>query len=242
MSTTRRNLIVTAASAAGVATAAKVAGANGLLAPDGYGQSLTYAAQRLATGHAPAREFDRSQISAKPYQNGKPPSQADYQRHVSEDFANWRLSIEGMVDRPLTLTVADIRAMPLSNQITHLACEEGWSYIAEWGGVRLSHLLEQAGTQAAAKYVIYFSVQASRWDSIDISEALQPQTIVAHRMNGAEIPTGFGAPLRMRVPRQLGYKSIKYMNRIVVAADLKSFRKGLGSGAAEAGYQWYAGI
>jgi len=125
-----------------------------------------------------------------------------------------------------------------------IGCEEGWTYIAEWTGVPLSHILELVGTLPQARYVVYRSIQPGAWDSIDMAEALHPQTLVSYGMNGGELPVPFGGPLRMRVPRQLGYKNVKYINRLTITDNLKKFGKGLGSGelGAEDGYAWYAGI
>jgi DMSO/TMAO reductase YedYZ molybdopterin-dependent catalytic subunit len=234
MNPTRRNILLS-----GAAATATIAGANSLeLPPDSTGpwapgNTLNYAAHRLIGKHALAREFSRDQISKKPFANGRVPKDLDY--------ANWRLSIEGMVDRPTVWTVAEIQKFQTHSQITHLACEEGWSYIAEWTGAKLSDLLDSVGASPKAKYVAYFSVQP-RWDSVDIDEARHPQTFVVHTMNGAALPPGHGAPLRMRVPRQLGYKSIKFLNKIVVTDNIKQFGEGKGSFAAERGYAWYNGI
>jgi DMSO/TMAO reductase YedYZ molybdopterin-dependent catalytic subunit len=132
--------------------------------------------------------------------------------------------------------------LPSRSQITHIACEEGWSYIAEWIGAPLSHLLDAVGVHPQAKYVAYFSIQRGWWDSIDMADALHPQTFLTNAMNGGDLPVGFGGPLRMRIPRQLGYKSVKYIARLTLTDSLKSFGKGLGSAAPEEGYAWYAGI
>ncbi len=235
MNPTRRNILLGGAS---VATTATLVGNNVDLPPDATGiwapgHALNYAAHRLIGKHALAREFSRDQICKQPYANGRVPQGLDY--------ANWSLSIEGMVARPTTWTVADIQKFPAHSQVTLLACEEGWSYIAEWTGAKLSDLLDSVGASPKAKFVAYFSVQP-RWDSIDIDEARHPQTFVTHTMNGAPLPPGHGAPLRMRVPRQLGYKSIKFLNKIVVTDNIKTFGGGKGSFAAERGYAWYNGI
>jgi DMSO/TMAO reductase YedYZ molybdopterin-dependent catalytic subunit len=132
--------------------------------------------------------------------------------------------------------------MPVSRQITELSCEEGWSYIAEWIGTPLAIVLDNAGVQPEARYVVYQSHDDNAWDSIDLDEARHPQTLLAWGMNGADLPVPFGGPLRMRVPRQLGYKSTKYVNRLIVTDSLDGFGTGKGSADAEAGYSWYAGI
>jgi DMSO/TMAO reductase YedYZ molybdopterin-dependent catalytic subunit len=121
-------------------------------------------------------------------------------------------------------------------------CEEGWSYIAEWIGTPLAEVLHEAGILPQARYVVYFTTDSDWWESIDMADALHPQTFVTWGMNGGDLPVAFGGPLRMRVPRQLGYKSLKYMTRLTVTDSLKGFGKGLGSSEPEYGYSWYAGI
>ncbi|HEV1287169.1 MAG TPA: molybdopterin-dependent oxidoreductase [Bryobacteraceae bacterium] len=251
MSLSRRKLMTTGlaatAGASGLAVAAKLADRYGLIPPDrsgiyGPGEALTYAAQRLLTRHSLAREFPRSQISKTPFANETAPPSEAFKRLQAGGFADWRLSVEGMVARPGPFSLAQLKSYPSRSQITHLACEEGWSYIAEWTGVPLSHVLDVAGILPQARYVVYFSEQNGWWDSVDMADALHPQTFLAYGLNGGELPVGNGGPLRMRVPRQLGYKSVKFVNRLTVTDSLKGFGKGLGSAAPEAGYAWYAGI
>ena len=235
--------ISTAAGAAGLTAAARIANKYGLIPPDhggiyGPGEALTYAAQRLLTRHSLAREFSRGQISNPPFANGRPLHTEAYQRLK----ADWHLSIEGMVGRPSTFSLDQLKAYPSSSQITHLACEEGWSFIAEWIGVPLTTILNAAGILPEAKFVVYQSLESDWWDSIDMDDALHPQTLIAYGLNGGPLPPGHGGPLRMRVPRHLGYKSVKYITKLTVTDSLKSFRNGLGSASPEAGYSWYAGI
>jgi DMSO/TMAO reductase YedYZ molybdopterin-dependent catalytic subunit len=147
-----------------------------------------------------------------------------------------------MVVNPASFSLTELRCFPVRSQITHLACEEGWSFIAEWTGVPLSHVLSLVGTLPSARYVVYFSIQPNWWDSVDMADALHPQTLLTYGMNGSDLPVGHGGPLRLRVPRQLGYKSVKYLTRMTVTDSLKGFGKGLGSAAPEEGYSWYAGI
>lgn len=245
----RRGLITTgvaAAGAAGLAAAGKLAKAYGLIPPDGSGiygpgETLTYASQRLLTRHSLAREFRRDQIT-KPFPNEVAPPSVEFKRLQAGGFANWRMAVDGLVARPASFSVGDIKGFPRRSQITHLACEEGWSYIAEWVGAPLSHVLETAGILPQAKYVVYRSIEKDWWESMDMSDAMHPQTVIAYAMNGAELPVAFGGPLRMRVPRQLGYKSVKYINRLTVTDDITRFGKGLGSASPEDGYAWYAGI
>jgi len=243
----RRRLIGAGLGITGLAAAAKLAAHYGLVPPDsgglyGPGETLTYASQRLLTRHSLAREFDRSQISQRPFANPVDPLGDSFRRFEAGGFSEWRLRVDGMVAHPVTFSVADLRLMPHRSQITSVQCEEGWNYIAEWTGVPLAHVLEAAGALPQARYVVYRSFQPDWWESIDMADALHPQTILAHGMNGGELPVGFGGPLRLRVPRQLGYKSVKYIVRLTVTDNLKKFGKGLGSSSPEGGYAWYAGI
>jgi len=247
----RRRLITTglaaAAGASGLAVAARLADRYGLIPPDhggiyGAGETLTYAAQRiLMSHHSMAREFNRSEISKVMPINGRPPETDPYQRLLRGQFADWRLTVDGLVARPSAFSLAELKRFPSQTNITHQACEEGWSFIAEWTGVRLSHVLNLVGISAQAKYVVFFPFDDS-WDSLDMPDAFHAQTTLAYAMNGDEMPTGHGAPLRVRVPRQLGYKSIKYLSHITVVDSLKKIGKGLGSISPEEGYSWYAGI
>jgi DMSO/TMAO reductase YedYZ molybdopterin-dependent catalytic subunit len=247
----RRQLItsglVTAAGASGLVVADGLAKRYGLIPPDsggpyGAGETLTYAAQRILTSHSMAREFSRSQISNPPFANPVAPFSAEFKRLQAGGFADWRLAVDGLVARPASFSLAELKSYPSRSQITHLACEEGWSYIAEWTGVPLSHVLELAGTSPAARYVVYFSIEKDWWDSIDMADAMHPQTLIAYGMNDGELPVANGGPLRLRVPRQLGYKNVKYITRLTVTDNLKRFGEGLGSSAPEGGYAWYAGI
>lgn len=247
----RRKLIATGlaatAGASGLAVAARLAERYGLIPPDhgsiyGAGETLTYASQRLLTRYSLAREFPRSQISKTPFPNGRPPRDEAFTRLQAGAFAGWRLAVDGMVARPASFSPAELGSYPSRSQITHLACEEGWSFIAEWTGVPLFHLLNVVGILPQARYVVYFSIQHGWWDSVDMADALHPQTLVTYGMNGGALPVGHGGPIRLRVPRQLGYKSVKYITRLTVTDSLKGFGKGLGSAAPEDGYAWYAGI
>ncbi|MGA2844216.1 MAG: molybdopterin-dependent oxidoreductase [Candidatus Acidiferrales bacterium] len=247
----RRRLILgglaTAAGVSALGVAARIAQKYGLVPPDhggiyGLGETLTYASQRLLTRHSLAREFSRSQISNPPFANEMPPLNDAYKRLQAGGFADWRLTVDGMVERPASFSLDQLKSYPRRSQITHLACEEGWSYIAEWIGVPLSHVLDAVGVKPQAKYVAYFSIDPDWWDSVDMADALHPQTFLAYGMNGNELPVGNGGPLRMRVPRHLGYKSVKFVTHLTVTDSMKGFGQGLGSAAPEGGYSWYAGI
>jgi len=247
----RRQLItagaVTAAGVGGLAVAAKIARRYGLMPPDsggvfGPGETLTYAAQRLLTRHSMAREFSRSQISAKPLMNEVSPLGDEFAGLQKAGFGDWRLTVDGTVARPGSFSLAELRSFPRRSHITMIQCEEGWSYIAEWTGVPLSHVLDVVGVAPGATHVVYRSFQKDWWESMDMADAVHPQTLLAHEMNGGELPVGFGGPLRMRVARQLGYKSLKYVTHLTVTNNIKQFGKGLGSAEPEFGYSWYAGI
>src|SRR5271163_1649142 len=235
------------AGVAGLGVAARIARSYGLIPPDhggiyGLGETLTYASQRLLTKHSLAREFPRSQISKPPFANEIEPPTEEFKRLQAGGFADWRLTVNGMVARPGSFSLDQLKSYPAQSQITMLQCEEGWSYIAEWIGVPLSHVLNVVGVLPHARYVVYFSIEPDTWDSIDMADALHPQTLLTYGMNGDGLPVGHGGPLRLRVPRQLGYKNVKFINHITVADNLKGFGKGLGSASADAGYAWYAGI
>jgi DMSO/TMAO reductase YedYZ molybdopterin-dependent catalytic subunit len=249
--TSRRKFVTTglavAAGASGIALGAKVARHYGLIPPDagglyGPGEMLTYAAQRLLTRHSMAREFSRSEISKNPFANEVDPLGEEFKRLQAAGFVDWRVAVDGMAARPATFSLAEIRSFPCNTQITMIGCEEGWTYIAEWTGVQLSYILDRVGALPQVRYVVYRSIQPDWWESIDMADALHPQTLLAHRMNGKELPVSFGGPLRLRVPRQLGYKNLKYINRLTLTDNVKSFGKGLGGANPDGGYAWYAGI
>jgi DMSO/TMAO reductase YedYZ molybdopterin-dependent catalytic subunit len=247
----RRKLITTGlaatAGALGLGVAARIAQRYGLVPPDhsgiyGLGETMTYASQRLLTKHSLAREFPRSLISQRPLANEIPPLNEAFKRLQAGRFADWRLSVNGLVARPVSFSLDQLKSYSSHSQITMLQCEEGWSYIAEWIGVPLSQILRAAEVHPQAKYVVYFSIDPEWWESIDMADALHPQTFLAYGMNGAELPVGNGGPLRLRLPRQLGYKNVKYITHLTVTDSLKGFGKGLGSASPEGGYAWYAGI
>ena len=247
----RRKLITTGlaatAGASGIAVAASLARRYGLIPPDGAGiygpgETLTYAAHRLLTRNSMAREFRRSEISPLPFANEVERLSDEFKRLQDGKFADWKVAVNGMVSHPGFISLADIKAFPRSSQITLIACEEGWSYVAEWIGTPLSHILNMVGILPQARYVVYRSIQSNWWDSIDLADAFHPQTFMTYGMNGKDLPVAFGGPLRMRVPRQLGYKNVKYITSLTVTDNLKQFGKGLGSSSPEEGYSWYAGM
>ena len=253
MSVSRRKLIVgsaaTLATATSVGAAFHFAGRYGLIPPDhtgilGVGKSLTYASQRLLTSNqALAREFTRDRISKVHPVNGLPPELDMYRDFAASSFQGWQLAIDGLVERPMSFSLAALKSMPMETHITLHACEEGWSYIAEWTGVRLSHVLDLVGTRPEARYVVFTPFENSNngvtrvlWSSIDMAEAFHPQTLLAYGMNGEELPAGHGAPIRLRLARQLGYKNTKYLYRITVIDNMAAANDPARRGP------WYGGI
>jgi DMSO/TMAO reductase YedYZ molybdopterin-dependent catalytic subunit len=252
MSKISRRKFVTAglAATAGVSSlgvAANFAKRYRLVPPDGGGifgpgETLTYAAQRLFARHSLAREFPRSMISKVPFANDMPPLNDVFNRLQAGAFADWRLSIEGMVARPESYSLADLKSFSVSSQITEVVCEEGWSYVAEWTGTPLFDVLNASGILPQARYLVYFSIDPDWWESIDMADVQHPQTLLAWGMNDGDLPVAFGGPLRLRVPRQLGYKSVKFVNRLMVTDSLKGFVSALDPKSPNSGYAWYAGI
>ena len=248
---TRRKLIYSgvaaAAGAGGLAAADRMAKRYGLIPPDGAGvygpgETLTYACQRLLTRNTPAREFPRSMISKNPFANAVAPPNVEFKKLHAAGFRDWRLVVDGTVAHSMSLSLADLKTLPVRSQITEVACEEGWSYIAEWIGTPLSEVLRQAGVLPQSRYVVYFSIEKGAWESIDMQDARDPHTLLTMGMNDGDLPVPFGGPLRLRLPRQLGYKSLKYVNHITVTDDIRKFGKGLGGVDPDYGYAWYAGI
>jgi len=217
------------------------------------GGEVTRRAQRLIVDRkALAREYPPEAISRDFRPNGTTaPDSEDYQALVASEFRDWRLEIGGLVERPLSLSLADLRAAPGRTQITRHDCVEGWSCIAKWRGARLGPLLDQAGVKPAARYVAFFCADTLEltldgsgdyYETIDLLDAHHPQTILAYEMNDAPLPVAHGAPLRLRLERQLGYKMAKYVMRIELIDSFAGLGRGRGGYWEDRGYQWYAGI
>jgi DMSO/TMAO reductase YedYZ molybdopterin-dependent catalytic subunit len=220
----------------------------GLIPPDysglfGPGETVTYAAHRLLLSGQPlAREFRLDQISTHfPAINTTLPGDDFYREQMVAGFREWTLPIDGLVARPGEFTLAQLKSFPSRTQITQHVCEQGWSAIAEWTGVPLSTVLHAAGIRPEAKYVVLYTID-DWWDSLDMADAFHPQTLLAYGMNGHDLPVPHGAPVRLRVERQLGYKNLKYVSQITVTDTVKDIGKGKGAVGAENGYAWYAGI
>jgi|TARA_R100000501_G_scaffold17834_1_gene34236 DMSO/TMAO reductase YedYZ molybdopterin-dependent catalytic subunit len=212
-------------------------------------ERLTLDAQRLVTARgALAREYTEAEMSPVFRANGtRQPASASYARHEAEGFANWRLSIGGLVNRPLNLSLSQLRALPARTQITRHDCVEGWSAIGKWTGVQLSRLLDLAQVSNRARYIMFRCADeiggVPYYESIDMVEARHPQTILAYGMNDRTLPVAHGAPLRLRSERQLGYKHAKYVMAIQAVEDFTSIGGGKGGYWEDrADYEWWAGI
>lgn len=239
-----------------------VAGAGGLVAGcDAIGKSeagrdLLFKAeavhrslQRTITDrNALARQFSESEMSPRFRANGTIfPADEGYRALMRGNFADWRLVVDGLVARPLKLSLADLRALPQRVQITRHDCVEGWSAIGKWHGPKLSTVLDLAGLRDSARYLVFHCADTlggrPYYESVDLVDAFHPQTILAWAMNNRTLPVEHGAPLRLRVERQLGYKHAKYIMRIEAVASLGSIHGGKGGLWEDlAGYEWYAGI
>ncbi|HST35609.1 MAG TPA: molybdopterin-dependent oxidoreductase [Allosphingosinicella sp.] len=212
-------------------------------------EGLTMRAQRLISSReALAREFDPADRSPVFRANGtRNPDTPDYNRLAAGRFADWRLAVDGLVRRPLSLSLAQIMRMPNRAQITRHDCVEGWSAIGKWTGVPLSLVLDQAALRDEARYLVFHCADryGSRpyYESIDLIDAFHPQTILAWALNDRLLPIPNGAPLRLRVERQLGYKHAKYLMRIEARSTLAGLYGGRGGYWEDSNdYEWYAGI
>jgi DMSO/TMAO reductase YedYZ molybdopterin-dependent catalytic subunit len=248
---TRRTLVTGGALGAGLL----LSGCDKLAQQPGFrrilfsGEKINMGLQRaLMNRDTLAPEFRPDQMSPVFRTNGNSnPNTADYNRHVAENFANWRLEVGGLVDRPLRLSLTDIGAFPQRAQITRHDCVEGWSAIGKWQGPMLGNVLKAAGVRNSARYIVFTCADlwsgAPYYESIDLVDAFHPQTILAWAMNDKRVSVGHGAPIRLRVERHLGYKNAKYVMRIDAVASLAGI--GLGKGGYwedHVNYDWYAGI
>lgn len=222
-----------------------------------FGEHLTYKWQRLIGASAMAREFPREMISPVFKANGSiNPTTEEYVRHRDTGFADWRLKVDGLVEQPLALGLADLMRMPSRTQITRHDCVEGWSAIGEWTGVQLARVLTAARLKPEARFILFHCMDnldgepgkggiqspGQYYESIDLVDAFHPQTILAYRLNGQPLDVGHGAPLRARIERQLGYKQAKYLGRIEAVSSLAGFGMGKGGYWEDRGYEWFAGI
>ena len=198
-----------------------------------------------------AQEFTKADLSPSFRGNGNTDPESDeYKAMAAQGFADWRLVVDGLVDAPASLSLAELRAMPSRTQITRHDCVEGWSAIGQWTGVPLARVLEQVKPKPSARYVVFHCADTFAdgddttpyYESIDMPEAYHPQTLLAYALNDKTLPITNGAPLRLRVERQLGYKHAKYVMRLELVAGFEDIGDGKGGYWEDQGYQWYAGI
>ena len=212
-------------------------------------EGVTRRVQRfLSPSRALAREYTEADISAVFKPNGSTmPDTPLYQTLLRGGFADYRLEVEGLVERPARLSLDELKALGTRTQITRHDCVEGWSAIGKWTGTPLATLLDHVGTRPGARYVVFhcfddYEEDTPYYESIDLDEARHPQTLLAYALNGETLPVANGAPLRLRVERQLGYKHAKYLRRIEVVASFADIGEGNGGYWEDNGYEWYAGI
>ncbi len=214
-------------------------------------EPLTRSAQNLITSRrSMAQEFSEADLSPQFRSNGTSnPDNALYQAMAKGDFADWALEVGGLVQRPLKLTLAELRRLPGRTQITRHDCVEGWSAIGKWTGVPLHHVLDLVQPQPRARFAVFYCADpmeedgtSNYYESIDMEDARHPQTMLAYELNGIALPVANGAPIRLRVERQLGYKMAKYVMRIEFVESFAHIGGGKGGYWEDQGYQWYAGI
>lgn len=219
----------------------------------GFGTQVSLAVQRLFMNRRSlAKEYLASDVAPSFRANGsRNPQDPDYVKHVSENFANWKLRIDGLVDNPLDLSLDDLRAASARTQITRHDCVEGWSAIGKWTGARLGPLLERARIKPKARFLVFYCADngddiatlPKYYESIDLVDAYHEQTILAYALNDEPLPVAHGAPIRLRAERQLGYKHAKYVMRIEAVDSFAHIGQGNGGFWEDiAGYEWYAGI
>ena len=217
----------------------------------GAAEPLNHAVQRVVSpSTSMAREFTPADLSPEFRSNGTAdPENDDYQDLAENGFADWKLEVAGLVEHPLALSLADLRAMPSRTQITRHDCVEGWSAIGQWTGVPLAAVLQRAGLRREARYLVFYCAdpmegtpESAYYESIGLDDAFHPQTILAYGLNGRDLPVANGAPLRLRVERQLGYKMAKYVMRIEAVESFARIAGGKGGYWEDRGYEWYAGI
>jgi DMSO/TMAO reductase YedYZ molybdopterin-dependent catalytic subunit len=248
---TRRGLVTGAALGAGTLLAGcdriiKIPAARRLIFS---GEDVQRRLQRTVQSRtALAREFAPSEMSPIFRSNGTAnPDTPAYNALVADQFASYRLQVGGLVARPLSLSLTQLRSLPARTQITRHDCVEGWSAIGQWHGPMLGTLLKAAGIGSRARYIVFRCADKIRgqpyYESIDLIDAFHPQTILAWGMNGAPLTVPHGAPVRLRVERQLGYKHAKYVMRVEAVETLAGIGRGKGGFWEDYGdYDWYAGI
>ena len=213
-------------------------------------EKLTQAAQKLIVPRrAMAQEFSPADISPEFRSNGTSnPNNPVYQALAADGFKDYHLKISGLVERPAVYSLAELKALPSRSQITRHDCVEGWSAIGKWQGVQLSQLLQRARPMASARYAVFLcadpmdGTHTYYYESIDMDDAYHPQTLLAYALNDEPLPVKNGAPIRLRVERQLGYKMAKYVMEIKLVDSFADIAGGKGGYWEDQGYEWFAGI
>ena len=215
----------------------------------GMAEKLTDRTQRAVTpANALAKEYTEADLSLVFPANGNTdPGTSDYYNMLRSNFADWEVTIDGLVSKPTVFSLAAIKEMPARTQITRHDCVEGWSAIGKWTGVALGDLMHQVEPLAQAKYAVFHcadvdDVGVPYYESMAVQDAFHPQTILAYKLNGRPLDVPHGAPLRLRFERQLGYKHAKYVTRIQLVESLRDIGAGKGGYWEDQGYEWYAGI
>jgi DMSO/TMAO reductase YedYZ molybdopterin-dependent catalytic subunit len=214
----------------------------------GSAEALTKYWQRFAVSPgALAREFSERDIGTNFKANGSTdPEDAPYRALAASNFTEWRLEVGGLVERPGKYSISDLRGLPSRTQITRHDCVEGWSCIGKWKGVPLAQVVANAGLKPQARYLAFSCADtlhgSKYYETIDLIDAIHPQTILAYELNGQPLTVAHGAPLRLRVERQLGYKMAKYIMRIDAIDSYAGIQSGKGGFWEDRGYEWYAGI
>jgi DMSO/TMAO reductase YedYZ molybdopterin-dependent catalytic subunit len=244
---------LTAAGGLALTACDRIAESDRVNAALGWGEKLNHRVQRVLLGRkALAREYSEKDISREFRANGTiNPDTDEYNVLARGRFAAWQLIVDGLVERPLRLSLEQLRGMPARSQITRHDCVEGWSCIGKWKGVQLSHIIAQAGLKPTARYIAFYCADTLEltldgtgqdYETIDLVDAMHPQTLLAYDMNDRPLDIPHGAPLRLRLERQLGYKMAKYVMRIEAIASFDKMGRGKGGYWEDRGYQWYAGI
>ena len=210
-------------------------------------EDLNRGVQRLFGRTALAREFGKADISPFFKPNGSiDPPDPDYKAHAAAGFADWKLIVDGLVERPLALSLAELRALPARTQITRHDCVEGWSCIGEWTGAKMAAIAALAGLKPTAKHIVLHCADtlggAKYYETLDLVDVVHPQTILAYDMNGAPLTTPHGAPIRLRAERYLGYKQAKYVMRLEAVSSFAHIGAGQGGYWEDQGYDRFGGI
>lgn len=217
----------------------------------GLGEKMTYGVHRLIIPRkSMAQEFTESDLSPDFRSNGTSiPNNPAFTAMAANGFADYRLEVGGLVERPRSFSLGELRELPSRTQTTRHDCVEGWSAIGRWKGARLGSLLEAVYPKPNAHYVVFYCADPMEedrtslyYESIDMEDAFHPQTILAYELNGKPLPIKNGAPLRLRLERQLGYKMAKYVMRLELVEDFSGIAGGKGGYWEDQGYEWYAGI